>query len=71
MSYTPIYVGVLIQWNGGMERNGMSAALATHVLQPTDDLILDCISHLVTMIGSECEIDHQTNPRFAHLHVQE
>ena len=54
-----------------MERNGMSAALATHVLQPTDDLILDCISHLVTMIGSQCEIDHQTNPRFAHLHIQE
>ena len=33
------------QWNG-MERNGMSAALATHVLQPTDDLILNCTSHL-------------------------
>ena len=34
-----------------MERNGMSAALATHVLQPTDDpLILNCTSHLVTMI---------------------
>ena len=34
-----------------MERNGMSAALATHVLQPTDDLILKCASHLVTMIA--------------------
>ena len=54
-----------------MERNGMSAALATHVLQPTDDLILDCTCHLVTMIDSECEINHQTNPRVAHLHVQE
>ena len=43
--------GVLIQWNGGMEWNGMSAALTvllTHV-QPTHSTA--STSHLVTMIA--------------------
>ena len=39
------------RWNG-MERNGMSAALPTHVLQPTDDLILNCTSHTMIAIAS-------------------
>ena len=41
-----------------MERNGMSAALATHVLH---DLILNCTSHIVTMItiaSQKCGNDH-------------
>ena len=37
---SPAQAGVLIQWNGGMEWNGMSAATFLHVLQPTRNLIL-------------------------------
>ena len=37
-----------------MERNGTSAALATHVLQPTDDLILNCASHLIAIASQKC-----------------
>ena len=41
-----------------MERNGMSAALATHVLQPTDDPILNRTNHLVTMLAKNVVNDH-------------
>ena len=35
------------RWNG----TEWNECCSTHVLQPTDDLILNCTSHLVTMIA--------------------
>ena len=45
----PYITGVLIQWNGGMEWNGWNECCSSYTC--SDDLILSCTSHLVTMIA--------------------
>ena len=45
-----------VEWWNGMKRNGMNAALATHVLQPTDDLILNCIQCFASWL-SMCKVE--------------